>query len=119
MGPRFDTPLYFDCDGALEVCGPAGFGLDDVLLEITRLTILQNGVAVPVPNLPLIVVAPASMWETEIPNAKGRLGPGAAQGAGAGFVVTRAGGRRNVSWVGDLMLSDGCQIEKDVAAAAS
>jgi hypothetical protein len=118
MGPRFDTPLYFDCDGALEVCGPIGFEPDDVLFEITQLTILQNGVVVAVPHLPLTTVAPAGMWETEIPNARAQLGLGAAQGAGVGFFVTRSGGRRNVSWPGDLTLSDGCQIEKDVADAA-
>lgn len=119
MGPRFDTPLYFDCDGALEVCGPAGFQDGDVLLEITALTILQNGVSVPVPHLPLITIAPAAMWETEIPNAKGRLSVGAAQGAGAGFFVTRSGGRRNVTWPGDLMLSDGCEIQNAVAGAGA
>ena len=117
MGPRFDTTLYFECDGTLEVCGPTGFYPDDVLLQITRLEITQNGVTMAVPNLPLSTVAPQAMWETEIPNANVQLAAGPAQGVGAGFFVTRRGGRIDVAWPGQLTLVDGCGILTSAAPA--
>jgi hypothetical protein len=38
MGPKFNDPLYFEEDGALEVCGPANFGPNDVLLKVEKIT---------------------------------------------------------------------------------
>jgi hypothetical protein len=115
MGPRFDTPLDFECDGALEICGPTGFGPDDVLLEITQLVIRQGNVSLSPPHLPIITVAPKAMWETSIPGARAAgLTVGAASGAAVGFVVKRGGGRVEVPWPGVLMLEDGCAVLKDV-----
>jgi hypothetical protein len=111
MESRFMTPLYFECDGTLEVCGPTNFGPDDVLLEITQLTIVdQAGNTMSPPNLPIITLAPSPTWETEIPGAKGTLQAGPATGAAAGFLVKRRGGRDAVAWPGSLTLVDGCAI---------
>jgi hypothetical protein len=111
MESRFMTPLFFECDGTLEVCGPTNFGPDDVLLEITQLTIVDAaGNTMSPPTLPVITLAPSVTWETEIPGAKGRLQEGPATGAAAGFLVKRGRGRVPVAWPGSLTLVDGCAI---------
>lgn len=116
MGPRFDTTLYFECDGTLEVCGPIGFDADDVLLEITSIKITQATAGpIEVLSQPLITVSPSAMWETELPNATGKgLVAGPAQAVGVGFFVTRRGGRLDVAWPGQLTLVDGCVIYTNV-----
>ena len=117
MGPRFDTTLYFECDGTLEVCGPIGFDADDVLLEITSIEITQGAVGpIQVLSQPLITVSPSAMWETELSNATGQgLVPGPAQAVGVGFFVLRRGGRLDVTWPGQLTLVDGCAIYANLA----
>jgi hypothetical protein len=114
MESRFMSPLFFECDGTLEVCGPTLFGPDDVLLEITQLTIKQGNVAM-TPTLPVTAVAPAVTWETEIPGAKGTLNPGPAVGAAAGYLVKRGVGRVPVAWPGSLELVDGCATLQGVS----
>ena len=115
MEPRFMPVLLFECDGTLEVCGPTNFGPDDVLLEITQLTIVDQAGASMSPRLPVISVAPKPTWETEIPGAKGTLQPGSATGAAAGYLVRKSGDRVAVAWPGSLTLVDGCAILEAIA----
>jgi len=114
MEPKFMTPLSFRCDGTLEVCGPTNFDPDDVLLEITQLTIVQGSARMS-PTLPFITVAPNQNWETEISGAKPTLNEGPALGAAAGYKVKKSGGRVPVAWPGSLMLVDGCAILQEIA----
>ncbi len=117
MGPRFMSPLSFECDGTLEVCGPTNFGPDDVMLRIEQLTIEQNGKSMS-PNLPIIAVAPALEWEGEIPNAKkpqGKLDVGQARGAASGYLVKKSGQIVPVAWPGAPRLVDGCAILTEIA----
>src|SRR5581483_10438448 len=114
MEPKFMTPLFFGCDGTLEVCGPTNFDPDDVLLEITALTIAQGSARMS-PNLPVITVAPSLTWETEIYGAKPTLQDGPAIGAAAGYKVKKSGGRVAVAWPGSLTLVNGCAILEEIA----
>jgi hypothetical protein len=110
------SPLNFECDGTLEVCGFTGFGPDDVMLRIDELTITQNGESMS-PKLPIIAVAPATEWEGEIPNAKkpkGKLDDGPAIGAASGYLVKKGGGIQPVAWPGSLQLVDGCAILNEI-----
>jgi hypothetical protein len=117
MGPKFMTPLYFDCDGNLEVCGPTNFGPNDARLVITELTIKQNGQTVPAP-VPITTDAPATEWEVDIPGAKGPLDVGPATGFAVGRRVKTNGQEVAVSWPGALKLEDGCAIVTDIAPDA-
>ena len=66
MGPKFNDPLYFQGDDALEVCGPANFGPNDISLELLKVTVVdQNGVERHTPDLSILVAA-GEMWETDI-----------------------------------------------------
>ena len=81
MGPRFNDPLYFQSDGALEVCGPADFGPNDISLELLKVTVVdKNGVERHTPDLSILVAA-GEMWETDIDNVQGVLAPGHRQGS--------------------------------------
>jgi hypothetical protein len=117
MGPKFMTPLYFDCNGTLEVCGPTNFGPNDAQLVITELLIKQNDQTVPAP-VPIIADAPATEWEVDIPGAKGRLAVGPATGFAVGRMVKTNGPDDAVSWPGALELKDGCAIVTDIAPDA-
>ena len=107
MGPRFDDPLYFQSDGALEVCGPANFGPNDVLFELLKVAVTdKNGVVMRKTPVPPIVVAPGEMWEIEIENARGVLAVGAATGLGRGRVIRRNGPPKTIEWTGQFDLVD-------------
>jgi len=110
--------LYFDCDGALEVCGPTNFGPNDARLEITlQLDIVDQFGNRLSAQLPIITNAPAQEWECEIPGAKGILAAGPATGTASGRIVKKQGQGQSVpvTWVGSFTLVDGCVILQNIA----
>lgn len=106
MGPRFNDPLYFQSDGALEVCGPADFGPNDISLELLKVTVVdKNGVERHTPDLSILVAA-GEMWETDIDNVQGVLAPGPARGVGRGRVTKRNGDKKVIEWADHFDLID-------------
>jgi hypothetical protein len=111
VGPRFEDPLYFEPSGALEVCGPAGLGPNDVLLRIEHVAVKDSqGTERQVEGIdaehPLVVGTGDGMWESEIENAQGDLVPGPGIGFGQGVMVMRNGASRPVHWATRLTLVD-------------
>jgi hypothetical protein len=106
MGPKFNDPLYFESDGALEVCGPANFGPNDISLELLKVTVVdKNGVERHTGDLSILVTA-GEMWETEIDNANGDLAVGEAKGVGRGRVTKRNGNTKVIEWADHFELID-------------
>jgi hypothetical protein len=104
MGPKFDDPLYFQSDGALEVCGPANFGPNDISLEVISVTVVdKHGVERHASNVPIFVGA-GEMWETDIENARGELSAGPARGVATGRVTKRNGNTQEIQWPGRFEL---------------
>jgi hypothetical protein len=105
MGPKFDDPLYFQSDGALEVCGPTNFGPNDISFELLKVTVVdKNGVERHTPNLSLPFRL-GDMWETDIENARDLAG-GKARGVGRARVTKRNGNTKIIEWVGRFELID-------------
>ncbi len=106
MGPRFNDPLYFQSDGALEVCGPADFGPNDISFELLKVTVVdKNGLERHTPDLSILVAA-GDMWETDIDGVKGVLAPGTARGVGRGRVTKRNGNTKVIEWADRFELID-------------
>jgi hypothetical protein len=107
MGPRFDDPLYFQSDGALEVCGPANFGPNDVSFELLKVAVRdENGKVMHKTPHPRIVLTQGEMWETDIENARGVLAVGPATGFARGRVTKRDGTTKCIEWTGQFDLVD-------------
>ncbi|HEX2377503.1 MAG TPA: hypothetical protein VHI30_08090 [Gaiellales bacterium] len=100
MGPKFNNPLYFEEDGVLEVCGPANFGPNDVLLKVEKITIIDHEGHVVEQSFdpPILVGSGDPMWESEIEDGRDRLVPGPARGVAQGRVRTRDNGERGIGW---------------------
>jgi hypothetical protein len=106
MGPKFDDPLYFQSDGALEVCGPTDFGPNDISFELLKVTVVdKNGVARHTPELSLHFRA-GEMWEADIEHARGELAVGRARGVGRGCVTKRNGNTKIIEWADHFELVD-------------
>ena len=98
MGPKFDDPLYFQSDGALEVCGPTNFGPNDISFELLKVTVVdKNGVERHTPDLSIFFTA-GEMWEADIENVRGVLAVGRARGVGRGRATKRNGNTKMVEW---------------------
>jgi hypothetical protein len=105
MGPKFNDPLYFQ-DDALEVCGPANFGPNDISLELLKVTVVdKDGVERHTPDLSIFVAA-GEMWETDIDGAKGDLAVGPARGVGRGRVTKRDGNTKVIEWADHFEIID-------------
>ena len=105
MGPKFDDPLYFQSDGALEVCGPTNFGPDDISFELRKVTVVDRHGKQLHTDTRLFFRA-GEMWETDIENARGVLAVGSARGVGKGRVTKRDGRTKDVDWAGHVELID-------------
>ena len=111
MGPSFNDPLYFEDSGTLEVCGPTGFGPNDVLLKIMDVAVKDSegnerhadGID---DDHPLQVGTADAMWESEIEHAKNDLVPGPGIGFARGVIVHRNGESRRIHWAKNLTLVD-------------
>jgi hypothetical protein len=98
MGPKFNEFLYFEANGALEVCGPTNFGPNDISLELNKVTVVdREGNERHTPHLRLLFTY-GEMWEADIPNAHGHLVPGMARGQGEGKALTRDGKTHDITW---------------------
>jgi hypothetical protein len=105
MGPKFDDPLYFQSDGALEVCGPTNFGPNDISFELLKVTVVdKNGVERHTPHLSIFFRA-GEMWETDIEHARD-LAAGRARGVGRGRATKRDGSTKIIEWAGRFELID-------------
>ena len=106
MGPKFDDPLYFQSDNALEVCGPTNFGPNDISFELIKVTVVdKNGVERSTPDLSIFFTA-GEMWETDMEDVKGVLAVGPARGVGSGRATKRNGNTKMIEWAGRFELID-------------
>jgi hypothetical protein len=106
MGPKFEATLYFEEDGALEVCGPTNFGPDDISLELLKVTVVdKNGDERHTHDLHLLFTKD-EMWEADIEEARRHLAPGNAKGVGKGRVTKRNGQTRNIEWASRFEIVD-------------
>jgi hypothetical protein len=106
MGPKFDDPLYFQSDGALEVCGPTDFGPNDISFELLKVTVVdKNGVERSTPDLSIFFTA-GEMWETDIEDVRGVLAVGRARGVGRARITKRNGETKIKEWPGRFELID-------------
>lgn len=117
MGPKFNDPLYFEEDGTLEVCGPANFSPNDVLLKVEKLTIIDHEGHVVEKDFdpPTLVGSGDPMWESEIDDALGALVPGPARGVAQGHVRTRDHVERGIGWAGRFELVNPGTFFEDTA----
>lgn len=117
MGPRFSDPLYFEQDGALEVCGPANFGPNDISFELLKITIIDHeGNSVQEEfDPPILVGSGELMWESEIDDARSRLVVGPARGIGKGRVRRRDHSTQGVGWADQFQLIDPATYLEDTA----
>ena len=94
MGARFDEVLQWDGDD-LEVCGPGLFDNGVGMVEVISFSITdKNGNSLSHLCIPPARAVPGQnggMWESEIPNAKGRLVSGPATGQGFALLIRGAG----------------------------
>jgi hypothetical protein len=106
MGPKFQDPLYFEADGALEVCGPTNFGPNDISFELLRITVIdKDGNERHTHDLHLFFTK-GEMWEAEIEDARHHLVPGPAKGVGKGRVTKRDGEKKDIEWAGRFEIVD-------------
>jgi hypothetical protein len=106
MGPKFEDPLYFQADGALEVCGPTNFGPDDISLELFQVDVVdKNGEERHVHGLHDLFTKD-EMWEADIEHAKGRLAVGPARGVAKGRVTKRDGRTKDIEWASHFEIVD-------------
>jgi hypothetical protein len=101
MGARFSDEL--DWTGkTLEVCGPATFDDDTLMIEVLSFTITDatGRTVTQVCNPPARAVPGVNdnMWESEIPNAKGKLASGKAQGQGSALAILRGQPAKHFTW---------------------
>lgn len=101
MGAKFQSPLEFQGDGSLEVCGPVDFDPGDVMFEVVSFSITDGrGVTVNQVCVPHACADPGEMWESEIPGARAKKltpGPGAS-GQGLGFMHLANGTTVQFPW---------------------
>jgi hypothetical protein len=106
MGPKFEETLYFEEDGALEVCGPTNFAPDDISLELLKVDVVdKNGNERHRHDLHLFFTK-GEMWETDIEDARRHLAPGKAKGTAEGCVTTRTGAKRDIKWASRFEIID-------------
>jgi hypothetical protein len=105
MGPKFDDPLYFQSDDALEVCGPTDFGPNDISFELLKVTVVDKLGKELHRDTHLFFTA-GEMWETDIDQARGVLAVGKARGVGRARVTKRDGSTRIIEWPGRFELID-------------
>jgi hypothetical protein len=101
MGARFSDEL--DWTGKdLEVCGPATFDADTLMIEVLSFTITDDtGRSMTrycVPPARAVPGVNGDMWESEIPNAKGKLQSGPAVGQANAVAILRGKAAVHFSW---------------------